>query len=344
VMKWLFQVGAAVDITKARADGKTPLRVARTVSIVHWLILQGAGEGLEVLNRDIPNNSIHGDLRSWAQNSLVAAARFRGAFLLGTIHPEPAGAGSRERGVEVGAHVEIHGVESRPELNGCCGRVRRYWEGGQRLGVELDGGRGTFNLSPKNLRRTPEAADLLRRTLLSTVGASAAHAESILRFVPDGADQRALARELLPEGPQRERLRDGWRPPPPPPLTKLRGKRDALALIADFAGVPLTGEALRRLRSAAENLAVLIETERIRLGKRAAHLKAERIEALENDLEHFDFGAHPKGHFPDEVRSRLAELKVLKIERAEAMNGEFPFPVVDQNCEDDYDSEDSEDY
>ena len=45
VCKWLFEVGAAVDITKATNDGVTPMLIARQngqLSVRKWLVEAGA--------------------------------------------------------------------------------------------------------------------------------------------------------------------------------------------------------------------------------------------------------------------------------------------------------------
>jgi hypothetical protein len=99
VCKWLFEVGAAADITKARKGGCTPLKVAFQqghITICHFLTLNGALSDPEadndhvdpeIVKRDVPPNK-RPALLAWAQAAVAASASFFSTIVTGTFHPE----------------------------------------------------------------------------------------------------------------------------------------------------------------------------------------------------------------------------------------------------------------
>ena len=96
VCKWLLEVGAAADITKADNGGFTPMRVTSSVPIMHWLVLKGAlvdptseDEHVvkNIVERDVPSHR-RTDLLSWAQDVVARSNSFRNNVVMGTFWPD----------------------------------------------------------------------------------------------------------------------------------------------------------------------------------------------------------------------------------------------------------------
>ena len=102
VCKWLFEVGAATDITKASNTGTAPLKFAfhnDHISICHFLILNGALSdpdheadddhvGRDIVERDVPPGHDRPALLAWAQAAVAANLSFRSTVVMGTFYPE----------------------------------------------------------------------------------------------------------------------------------------------------------------------------------------------------------------------------------------------------------------
>ena len=102
VCKWLFEVGAAEDTTKASNNGWTPLKNAFDedhIPICHWLILNGALSDpypeadddhvdQAIVERDVRPADKRPALEAWAQEAVDANLSFRNTIVMGTVHPE----------------------------------------------------------------------------------------------------------------------------------------------------------------------------------------------------------------------------------------------------------------
>jgi hypothetical protein len=56
--------------------------------------------------------------------------------------------------IEIGCRVELVGLRAKIDLNGCIGEVQAWVESSNRFSVSIDGGKGTYDVKPKNLVRT----------------------------------------------------------------------------------------------------------------------------------------------------------------------------------------------
>jgi hypothetical protein len=54
--------------------------------------------------------------------------------------------------------VELRGLRAKPELNGQQGEVTNFDESTERCSVQLDDGRGRYNIKPENLSRAQDKA------------------------------------------------------------------------------------------------------------------------------------------------------------------------------------------
>ena len=99
--KWLFEVGAAADITRM-VQGWTPLKIAFRhlhISICHFLILNGALSDpdpeadddhvdQDIVERDVRPADKRPALLAWAQAAVAASMSFRSTIVMGTFYPE----------------------------------------------------------------------------------------------------------------------------------------------------------------------------------------------------------------------------------------------------------------
>jgi hypothetical protein len=102
VCKWLFEVGAAADISKETNAGTTPLKIAfhqDHISVCHFLILNGAlsnpdaEDDNDYVDRDIVERDVRPvdkrpALLAWAQAAVAASSSFFSTVVMGTFHPE----------------------------------------------------------------------------------------------------------------------------------------------------------------------------------------------------------------------------------------------------------------
>ena len=100
VCKWLFEVGAAADITKASNNGgATPTMAASRenhIPVLQWLVLKGAltsdaANGYTdnaIIRRDIPKADQRTDLLEWAMERVAANKEFQRTFLVGALSPQ----------------------------------------------------------------------------------------------------------------------------------------------------------------------------------------------------------------------------------------------------------------
>ena len=99
VCKWLFEVGAAADITKATNHGTTPMRAASDenhIPVQQWLALKGAltsdnanGHTDDaIIRRNIPDADQRTALLEWAMELVTAHKEFKRTFLVGALSPQ----------------------------------------------------------------------------------------------------------------------------------------------------------------------------------------------------------------------------------------------------------------
>ena len=99
VCKWLYEVGAAADITKANNHGNTPMRAASDenhIPVQQWLVLKGAltsdnanGHTDDaIIRRDIPDADQRIALLEWAMVLVAAHKEFQRTILVGALSPQ----------------------------------------------------------------------------------------------------------------------------------------------------------------------------------------------------------------------------------------------------------------
>ena len=97
--KWLFKVGAAADISKARNNGTTPTMAASRenhVPVLQWLVLKGAltsdaanGHTDDaIIRRDIPDADQRTALLEWAMEWAASNKEFQRTILVGALSPQ----------------------------------------------------------------------------------------------------------------------------------------------------------------------------------------------------------------------------------------------------------------
>ena len=97
--KWLFEVGAAADITKAANDGWTPMRIVskeKKIPVQQWLALKGAltsdaangHTDNAIIRRGIPDADQRTALLEWAMELVAAHKEFKRTFLVGALSPQ----------------------------------------------------------------------------------------------------------------------------------------------------------------------------------------------------------------------------------------------------------------
>ena len=99
VCEWLFEVGAAADITKAANNGWTPMRIVskeKKIPVQQWLALKGAltsdaangHTDSAIIRRDIPDADQRTALLEWAMDRVAANKEFQRTFLVGALSPQ----------------------------------------------------------------------------------------------------------------------------------------------------------------------------------------------------------------------------------------------------------------
>jgi hypothetical protein len=99
VCKWLFEVGASADITKANNNGATPMWSASDenhIPVQQWLALKGAltsdnanGHTDDaIIRRNIPDADQRTALLEWAMELVAAHKEFKRTFLVGALSPQ----------------------------------------------------------------------------------------------------------------------------------------------------------------------------------------------------------------------------------------------------------------
>ena len=97
--KWLFEWGAAADISKARNNGTTPTMAASRenhIPVLQWLVLKGAltsdaANGYTdnaIIRRDIPDADQRTALLEWAMDRVAANKELQRTFLVGALSPQ----------------------------------------------------------------------------------------------------------------------------------------------------------------------------------------------------------------------------------------------------------------
>jgi hypothetical protein len=216
VCKWLFEVGAAADITKASNGGTTPMCIAcqkGQLSVCKWLFEVGAAA-------DITKANNNGFTPMWIACSKDHTYVCRLLILNGALSDPDADTNHVDR------DIVIRDVQpgKRPALLAWAQAA---------VAANLSF-RNTIVMGTFHPEGTESTTDLLRRTLIATGNAEA---DKIIKCIPDETQQALMLQELRPV----------------PALTLLRCQTGALELVADFLGV-LHERELRNARETAEVL------------------------------------------------------------------------------------------
>jgi hypothetical protein len=222
VCKWLFEVGAAADISKASNDGFFPMYVAcekSHLSVCKWLFEVGAAADVT----KVANNG-WAPLRMTFDKDNISICHW---LILNGALSDPDPEADDDHVDQDIVERDVRPANKRPALLAWAQAA---------VAANLSF-RSTIVMGTFHPEGTVSTTDLLRRTLIATGNTEA---DKIIQAIPDEIQQALMLQNLRPV----------------PALTLLRCQAGALELIADFLGV-LHERELRNARELADVLVVM---------------------------------------------------------------------------------------